>query len=992
MDTNECLPISSKCDAHKDCSDGSDERGCACTCTEQFSCQTICQCLNVSRVCDGVPDCIDQSDEKNCTCTSYEYSCLGGGCINRTQLCDGIANCAKGDDETYPDCVTTTTTTTTTTTPVVSTVGEITTTTTTTTSAPSCDATTGANWLTQYNLITLGNLDMTSDVEYPTLVCGNYVGQSSSTFGTRVSQSSLSPTFEVQSTIASGSSINIQAGSVTIGSGSVQSQSKTQFTVQGRSFNLNGGNQGASAYVASNLNTKCSQVTNDLQAFSQYLSQLPSNNDVTVPTSQNGPLNFIVNNVNQDGLAIFSLSCNDALNNNKVQQIEIKNNANAQTIVINLSGRTCSFAQGNMIGSWLTGSDGRSKTIWNVYEQPQDSNTRMYIQRDLMGTLLAPYYTVQTSSSISGSVVVGNLIGRAGLRNAPLQYPACTEPQTTTTTATTTTTTTAGTTTATTSPSCVYTAGAAWLQQYNLITLNNFESVSEVEYRTLVCGDYTGKSPANFGIHLSFTLNQSLEIRNNIVSGSTININVGTITTASGSVQRVSATQFNVNGRLFDVHGGNQGATAYVDSTLNDKCSQVTNDVIGFSQYLSQLPSNNDVNVPRSQDGPLNFIVNNVNSDGLAIFSLSCNDALNNNKVQQIEIKNNANAQTIVINLSGKTCSFTKGNMVGSWLTGLTGRSKTIWNVYEQPQDSNTRLYVQNNLMGTLLAPYYTVQTSSNIDGVAVVNNMIAAAEIHKPNLVFPPCTEPVTSPSTTTLPPTTTTTETEAPTTTTTLPPSTTTTETEAPTTTTTLPPSTTTTTESICAEGSGMNQPLYIQPEQVTYMQEPEQSSSPSDINPTTTTSGVDFEHDYPEIHINLDQAATVSIVYVPVDRPNEPTNVRRFVLAFRYPNGTQSPPYYSQIPSDGATPSATSNGFVLPSSVSPQVILPSDYYVPSGTILLLGIISTSDDAPPQNVSFFTSPFSIHSIAYSGHDRCYRLYRTNDYHHHYPYYCTSD
>jgi hypothetical protein len=84
--------------------DGSDERGCACTCTDQFSCQTVCQCLNVSRVCDGIPDCIDQTDERNCTCTTNEYTCLGGGCINRTQLCDGMVNCAKGDDESYPDC------------------------------------------------------------------------------------------------------------------------------------------------------------------------------------------------------------------------------------------------------------------------------------------------------------------------------------------------------------------------------------------------------------------------------------------------------------------------------------------------------------------------------------------------------------------------------------------------------------------------------------------------------------------------------------------------------------------------------------------------------------------------------------------------------------------------------------------------------------------------------------------------------------------------
>ena len=103
-DSDECLPITSKCDAHQDCADGSDERGCACTCPDKFSCQTTCQCLNVTRVCDGVPDCIDQTDERNCTCSMNEYSCLGGACINRTQLCDGMMNCPKGDDETHPDC------------------------------------------------------------------------------------------------------------------------------------------------------------------------------------------------------------------------------------------------------------------------------------------------------------------------------------------------------------------------------------------------------------------------------------------------------------------------------------------------------------------------------------------------------------------------------------------------------------------------------------------------------------------------------------------------------------------------------------------------------------------------------------------------------------------------------------------------------------------------------------------------------------------------
>ncbi|CAF0896589.1 unnamed protein product [Rotaria sordida] len=113
-DNFNCLPIEQRCDAHKDCNDGSDELGCSlCTCTSLFSCIHTCQCIDSKRVCDGISDCIDGTDEYNCTanCAKDEYTCLDGKCLNRTFLCDGIRHCSKGDDETHPDCLPLTTTT-----------------------------------------------------------------------------------------------------------------------------------------------------------------------------------------------------------------------------------------------------------------------------------------------------------------------------------------------------------------------------------------------------------------------------------------------------------------------------------------------------------------------------------------------------------------------------------------------------------------------------------------------------------------------------------------------------------------------------------------------------------------------------------------------------------------------------------------------------------------------------------------------------------------
>ncbi|CAF3744759.1 unnamed protein product [Rotaria socialis] len=446
-DSQDCLPISSKCDNYKDCLDGSDERNCACTCSEQFSCQIVCQCIDVSRVCDGIPDCIDQTDEKNCTCTSNEYTCLGGGCINRTQLCDGMAHCSKGDDETYMDCSVTTTTiipstifTTIGQTSVTSVGAFISKTSETTsitsraayitgTTSSTCSAIVGAKWLSEYNLITMGDLDTNSDVEYRTLVCGSYLGTQSSNFAIHRDQNSIDPSLEIRYNISFGSTMNVTAGSVTNSFGTVQKISPTQYNLNGRLLGINAGNYGASAFIDTTLDTKCSKVTYDIQTFSQYLSQLLPNNDVLVPQSQPDTLKFIVNNTNADGLAIFHLSCDDVLKNKYVQQIEILNNVNATAIVINLSGQTCSYEEGNMVGSWLNGLDGRSRTLWNIYEKPSRQNVSLRITQNFMGALLAPFYAVETSANIDGSAAVYNMTARAQLQGPQLIFPTCVEPK-----------------------------------------------------------------------------------------------------------------------------------------------------------------------------------------------------------------------------------------------------------------------------------------------------------------------------------------------------------------------------------------------------------------------------------------------------------------------------------------------------------------------------------------------------------------------------------
>lgn len=185
----------------------------------------------------------------------------------------------------------------------------------------------------------------------------------------------------------------------------------------------------------------------------------------------------------------------------------------------------------------------------------------------------------------------------------------------------------------------------------------------------------------------------------------------------------------------------------------------------------------------------------------------------------------------------------------------------------------------------------------------------------------------------------------------------------TQGSTTTTSLPP--TTTTMNYCVDEKGMNQPLTIQPEQVTSNPSPDQTT-PGDINPTGTTPGLDFPTPNPQINVKLDQPAKLTVVYVPVDRPEQPSNVETFTVVFIYSDGTTSPSFDSKIPSPGATTTTTQSsgassettttpsttGVFAPSPVSPQVDLPKNFQVPQGTVVSITITSTSDQLNPRDV----------------------------------------
>ncbi|UJR16937.1 hypothetical protein I4U23_003835 [Adineta vaga] len=289
-----------------------------------------------------------------------------------------------------------------------------------------------------------------------------------------------------------------------------------------------------------------------------------------------------------------------------------------------------------------------------------------------------------------------------------------------------------------TEPTCSNFGALKYLNQYNLITLGDLSTSSDVEYKTLVCGALKSSSSANFAIHLGQSETSPstsvLEIAESITDGNALNVQVGSVAVGKSTdkIVKQGNVPYKVNNRQFNINGGNQGGQVVCDSQLAAKCARVSEDLKALSLTLSKRTPNNNIVFPTNQPGPLNINIGTKDSDGFAFLTVADgNSFFHNQKVQQIEIKNNVQASWIIINLGGKTISFDQGNIVGS-LTQLDPRSRILFNFYEAE-----RISMQRNFMGAMLAPLAAVDTNSNIDGATAVRSLTTNAELHKPFLNF---------------------------------------------------------------------------------------------------------------------------------------------------------------------------------------------------------------------------------------------------------------
>ncbi len=279
----------------------------------------------------------------------------------------------------------------------------------------------------------MANLSIVTGVQNRTIICGSLVSSSSTVFAMTINSSTFPVTsygLEINGQIASGSQVQVLAGSLAISTNfthTFATSNNISYTLDGRTVLIHKGNAGARIIIDANLTSKCAAIENDIITLSNELLNMvnTSGNNISMPKSQPAPLNFNVNKVDANGMAVFSIDGNTAFNNLLVQSIQVVVNPNitnnVQLVVINLSGTNVSFSQGNMVGTWLSSTiPGQSQTIWNFYQA-----TSISLSRNWMGVLLAPYASVSTGVSIKGTTAVKTLVTGASVNNPLITPPSC---------------------------------------------------------------------------------------------------------------------------------------------------------------------------------------------------------------------------------------------------------------------------------------------------------------------------------------------------------------------------------------------------------------------------------------------------------------------------------------------------------------------------------------------------------------------------------------
>jgi len=249
-----------------------------------------------------------------------------------------------------------------------------------------------------YNAIIFNNLNTSSDIEGRTFVGNDFTGTKSASLGTRLKNTvtSTDRSFVVGNNIVSGNPLSVQRGSLYIDG-----------STNDRHINFN---VGGSVVADHSIDAALNQIRGYSIAESQALSTMLADSTVTLPSGSPGPTTFNAT-AGADGLAVFNVTADSIFNNPYGQQFNLNVDANTANVIINVSGTSVNWSNGNMVGNF-TSNYWQEHTLWNFYQ----ATTINLNDHKFNGGILAPDASITTSSSIDGLVVANNLTTTAEVR------------------------------------------------------------------------------------------------------------------------------------------------------------------------------------------------------------------------------------------------------------------------------------------------------------------------------------------------------------------------------------------------------------------------------------------------------------------------------------------------------------------------------------------------------------------------------------------------
>ncbi len=257
----------------------------------------------------------------------------------------------------------------------------------------------------------------------------------------------------------------------------------------------------------------------------------------------------------------------------------------------------------------------------------------------------------------------------------------------------------------------------AYLSNYGLITIDDLNTNADVHYNVFVGGDlirYPGGGDylGSDGVFSDPTA-RGLEVAGKVKNGANIKYSGAFFPPPANTISKINANQYQVNGYAYNLN--TSGAKLFYDVTLADKAAQIKSDLEAASTQLANAVANN------TASGNLTFNVNYKDANGIAVFHIAAGDIAQNANVQ---LNNNVNANTIIINVSGTNVNWTNGVNVN---ISQNNWSKILWNF---PQATSISV---SSLKGIVLAPFATFSSNSANEGSVAVKTYNGNGEIHRP-------------------------------------------------------------------------------------------------------------------------------------------------------------------------------------------------------------------------------------------------------------------